>query len=188
MTEHEGRPPSKQAPAEDEAETDPVEEVEWLTPQQIAKKLQVNQQSVRNWLRDGLLTGATFGSVWRVHRRDFEHFVNDAIKRGKRYEPGPEIRSLIESHGYSLRQSFGDGNSAAIIVDDVSPDSNEVCISSNKLKEGHDNMQARFEGTLFIEDQDYQPYTDIAVAGDSHSEVFRKIIEILSEFNLKTAK
>ena len=49
----------------------------WLTVNQIAERLQVHQETVRRWLREGRLAGRNFGgkSGYRVRERDFEAFL-----------------------------------------------------------------------------------------------------------------
>lgn len=42
----------------------PVED--YLTPEQAAAKLQINEQTVRKFLRSGELRGSYIGRVWRI--------------------------------------------------------------------------------------------------------------------------
>ena len=46
----------------------------WLTVNQIAERLQVHQETVRRWLREGRLAGRNFGgkSGYRIRERDLE--------------------------------------------------------------------------------------------------------------------
>jgi len=48
-----------------------------LTVQQIAERLQVHEESVRRWLRDGTLVGINFGgkSGYRVRPDELEAFL-----------------------------------------------------------------------------------------------------------------
>ena len=54
-----------------------MEEERWYTVAEIVAMLKVHQQTVRRWLRDGLLRGYNFGgkSGYRVRARDLEAFI-----------------------------------------------------------------------------------------------------------------
>ncbi len=49
-----------------------------LTVDQVAERLQVNEQTVRRWLREGELTGVPFGgrTGWRVSEEDLQSFLD----------------------------------------------------------------------------------------------------------------
>ena len=49
----------------------------WLTVVEIVEQLQVHEQTVRRWLRDGRLPGRNLGgrSGYRVRERDLEAFL-----------------------------------------------------------------------------------------------------------------
>jgi len=49
----------------------------WFTVEQIAEAIQVTDQTVRRWLRDGTLRGTAFGGKagWRVRESDFNAFL-----------------------------------------------------------------------------------------------------------------
>ena len=49
-----------------------------LTVDQVAERLQVNEQTIRRWLRDGELTGVPFGgrTGWRVREEDLQAFLD----------------------------------------------------------------------------------------------------------------
>ncbi len=49
----------------------------WFTVEQIAEAIQVTDQTVRRWLRDGTLRGTPFGGKagWRVRESDFNAFL-----------------------------------------------------------------------------------------------------------------
>ncbi len=49
-----------------------------LTVDQVADRLQVNEQTVRRWLRDGELMGIAFGgrTGWRVSSEDLATFLD----------------------------------------------------------------------------------------------------------------
>ncbi|MCH8999496.1 MAG: helix-turn-helix domain-containing protein [Proteobacteria bacterium] len=46
-----------------------------LTPPQVARRLQVNERTVTQWLRRGHLRGFKIGKEWRVSTRDLEDFL-----------------------------------------------------------------------------------------------------------------
>ncbi len=49
-----------------------------LTVDQVAERLQVNEQTVRRWLRDGEITGIAFGgrTGWRIREEDVQAFLD----------------------------------------------------------------------------------------------------------------
>ena len=49
-----------------------------LTVEQVAERLQVNEQTVRRWLREGELTGIPFGgrTGWRMSEEDLQAFLD----------------------------------------------------------------------------------------------------------------
>lgn len=50
--------------------------METYTPEQAAKILQVNVQTLRRWLRRGELTGADTPAGWRLTPADLEAWLN----------------------------------------------------------------------------------------------------------------
>ena len=59
-----------------------------LTVDQVAERLQVNEQTIRRWLREGELTGVPFGgrTGWRVSEEDLQEFLDrrrSAIEEGE---------------------------------------------------------------------------------------------------------
>jgi excisionase family DNA binding protein len=44
----------------------------YLTPEQVAEKLQIPLKSVMNYLRSGKLPGAKFGKHWRIKASDLD--------------------------------------------------------------------------------------------------------------------
>ncbi len=46
-----------------------------LTPINVAKRLQMNERTVTQWLRNGHLRGFKIGKEWRVSEIDFVAFV-----------------------------------------------------------------------------------------------------------------
>lgn len=158
---------------------------EWLTPQEIAQDLKVNQQSVRNWLRDGLLVGAKFSDVWRVRRIDYDAFVAESVRRGQRYEAGDELRAQLEQYGFHLMESYGGGERVDLIIDLDPTDRkrNEIRLTSSAIKDSRENeRQSAYECTAGIEDSDDQPYDDLVVHGRTHTEAFMNILSVIHEF------
>ncbi len=49
-----------------------------LTPPQVAQRLQVNERTVSQWLRNGYLRGFKVGKEWRVSSRDLEAFLEQS--------------------------------------------------------------------------------------------------------------
>ncbi len=49
-----------------------------LTPPQVAQRLQVNERTVTQWLRNGNLRGFKIGKEWRVSSRDLEAFLEQS--------------------------------------------------------------------------------------------------------------
>ena len=49
----------------------------WFTVEQIAQQIQVSEQTVRRWLRDGSIRGHSFGGKagWRVKESDLNKFL-----------------------------------------------------------------------------------------------------------------
>ncbi len=45
------------------------------TPLDVAKRLQVNERTVTQWLRKGQLRGFKIGKEWRVSESDLEAFI-----------------------------------------------------------------------------------------------------------------
>ena len=52
-----------------------------LTPAEVAKCLQINEHTVLDWLRNGLLRGFKLGKAWRVSPEDFEDFLERRANR-----------------------------------------------------------------------------------------------------------
>jgi excisionase family DNA binding protein len=46
-----------------------------FTPSDVANRLQVNERTVTQWLRKGLLRGYKIGKEWRVSAEDLDTFV-----------------------------------------------------------------------------------------------------------------
>ena len=46
-----------------------------LTPQDVAKRLQMNERTVTQWLRNGHLRGFKIGKEWRISELDLDAFI-----------------------------------------------------------------------------------------------------------------
>ena len=49
----------------------------FLTPEEIAAILKIEEQDVLDWLEKGEMNGIRIGSIWRVREDQFEKFIND---------------------------------------------------------------------------------------------------------------
>lgn len=58
------------------------EKPEWLTVEQIANELGVHAETIRQYIRDGLLKAVQLKRSYRIRRSDYEDFL-------KRRETGP---------------------------------------------------------------------------------------------------
>ena len=56
-----------------------------LTVDQVAERLQVNEYTVRRWLREGQLEGVPFGgrTGWRVKEKDLQAFLDRRREQGE---------------------------------------------------------------------------------------------------------
>ena len=52
-----------------------------LTPSEIAEKLNIHPNTVRDYLKAGILPAVKLGRVWRVEEEDLEEFIRER-KRG----------------------------------------------------------------------------------------------------------
>lgn len=59
------------------------DEQEWLTPEEVAQRLKINEQTIRKWLREGRLRGSLLGRVWRVSPTALTEFM-------QAHEPKPD--------------------------------------------------------------------------------------------------
>lgn len=54
-----------------------VMEEEYLTPDEIARRLKVRPETVMQWLRQRKMNGYKVGTLWRVSKTDFAKFLRD---------------------------------------------------------------------------------------------------------------
>jgi len=55
----------------------PERSVEWLTVDQIAKDLGVHQETIREYIRDGLLKAVQLKRTYRIRKSDYEQFLRE---------------------------------------------------------------------------------------------------------------
>jgi len=58
-----------------------------LTPSDVAKRLQMNERTVTQWLRKGHLRGFKIGKEWRVSEIDLESFIEASANKPSDYLP-----------------------------------------------------------------------------------------------------
>lgn len=51
------------------------EKTEWLTVEQIANELGVHPETIREYIRDGLLVAIQLKRSYRIRRSDYEEFL-----------------------------------------------------------------------------------------------------------------
>jgi len=64
----------------------------YLTVAEVAEKLKLNQQTVRNWIDQGSLPALRVGRRVRIKRSDFERILEESYNGGRRQpagRPGP---------------------------------------------------------------------------------------------------
>jgi excisionase family DNA binding protein len=65
---------------------------DFLTPEQVAERLQVKPKTIREWLRTGELVGFKLGAGWRISAADIDRYLNEQrfkvlLERAKRKHP-----------------------------------------------------------------------------------------------------
>lgn len=60
----------------------PETEDEFLTVAEVAERLKLNQQTVRNWIDQGALPALRVGRRVRIKRSDYDRLVSDGYNRG----------------------------------------------------------------------------------------------------------
>jgi len=53
----------------------------YLTPQQVAERLQVRVDSIYRWIREGGLRASKVGSLYRISEVQLEQFVESGVRR-----------------------------------------------------------------------------------------------------------
>jgi excisionase family DNA binding protein len=54
---------------------DVADKTEWLTVEQIAQELGVHPETIREYIRDGLLKAVQLKRSYRIRRSDYEDFL-----------------------------------------------------------------------------------------------------------------
>jgi excisionase family DNA binding protein len=62
---------------------------EYMTVAQVAEVLQLNPQTIRNWIDQGSLPALRVGRRVRIKRSDFEQKLRDGYRTGLAAEPDP---------------------------------------------------------------------------------------------------
>lgn len=58
---------------------------DFLSVEEVAKRLSLKEETIRTYIREGLLDAYRFGNVLRIRIDDFERFVQERrIKRDKK--------------------------------------------------------------------------------------------------------
>ena len=52
-----------------------------LTPNDIANRLQMNERTVTQWIRKGLLRGSKIGKEWRIAAKDLDAFLQTGVNK-----------------------------------------------------------------------------------------------------------
>lgn len=50
---------------------------EWLSVEEVAKNLKMDEETVRKWIRRRQLKAYKFGRDYRIRREDFETFIRE---------------------------------------------------------------------------------------------------------------
>jgi excisionase family DNA binding protein len=50
---------------------------EWLSVEEVAKNLKMDEETIRKWIRRRQLKAYKFGRDYRIRREDFETFVRE---------------------------------------------------------------------------------------------------------------
>ena len=53
----------------------PLDDVELLTVQEVAKHLRVDEKTVRRWIIKGELAAIDLGKEYRIYRKDLDTFI-----------------------------------------------------------------------------------------------------------------
>lgn len=87
---------------------------EYLTVAEIAERLKLNQQTLRNWIEQGQLPAVRIGRRVRIRRSDFERLVQEGYSgRGKTETPA-------QTPGPSA-EDFWSGQPIAAVTPPTSP-------------------------------------------------------------------
>ena len=99
-------------------------EESYLTVAEVAERLKLNQQTVRNWIEQGSLPALRVGRRVRIKRSDFQRVLDEAYSAGgaarhgggsARQHPAPSAQDFWggESVGLPEPGPLADGDGAA---------------------------------------------------------------------------
>lgn len=57
------------------SEVKPTKEDKLITPEEAAKRLSISPVTIRNWLRQGKMSGVKVASLWRIREEDIEDII-----------------------------------------------------------------------------------------------------------------
>jgi len=78
-----------------------------LTPEQVAERLAVTPNTVRGWLRSGMLKGVKLGKkVWRVREEDLQNYL--CQEQGVEYGAVELEKDLDEEDLKAIRRGLED--------------------------------------------------------------------------------
>ncbi len=52
----------------------------YLSPEDVAQRLNVKPLMVRRWLKDGMLKGVKVGRLWRIRESEIEEFLKSPFR------------------------------------------------------------------------------------------------------------
>jgi excisionase family DNA binding protein len=74
-------------------------EESYLTVAEVAEKLKLNQQTVRNWIDQGSLPALRVGRRVRIKRSDFERILEESYNAGTRAPASPPVPTADDFWG-----------------------------------------------------------------------------------------
>jgi excisionase family DNA binding protein len=77
---------------------------EFLTVAEVAERLRLNHQTVRNWIDDGKLPAFRIGRRVRIARSDFDRVVNGGYSRA----------AITPSEDATVARAFWDGSEESV--------------------------------------------------------------------------
>jgi len=79
-----------------------MSEMELLTPEQVAQRLQVKARTVQEWLRSGRLVGLKLGKLWRIRPNDLAAFLDRQQPAASAFER-PEVGVALSAEERAAR-------------------------------------------------------------------------------------
>lgn len=62
----------------------------WFTPNELADKLKISEQTVRLWVRQGKVKARKFGRAWRIPGAEVERVLEQGINEGENEDKAKE--------------------------------------------------------------------------------------------------